>query len=73
MTKDMRSRHGAASVQAARPRTINSEQDNAPTLPRTSRFRAHDHEGDHVQGCLGASARHEAGTSDVGEDRGILS
>ena len=71
MTKGMRLRHAAPSVQAVRPCTISSEQENSPSLPLTSRFRTHDHEDDH--GCLGGSARHEAGTSDIGEDPGVVS
>ena len=73
MTKGTRSRHVAESRQAVRPRRNNSEHEQSPTLPKTSRFRAHDHEGDQMHGCLGAPARREADNPDVADDWSVLS
>jgi hypothetical protein len=72
MTKGTRSRNAAASIQSARRRSLDAQQDS-PALPRTSRFRAHDHEGDLVRGSLRASARYEASTGDPSDDRNSMS
>jgi hypothetical protein len=67
MTKGTRSRHTAASIQSARRRSLDAQHDS-PALPRTSRFRAHDHEGDVVRGSLGTSARYEVSNADPSDD-----
>ena len=73
MTKGTRPRHPATRQEPVRRRAAALEpRDDAPALPRSSRFRAHDHEGDAVRGCLGASARHES-YGDLGDDPGVLS
>lgn len=68
MTKSTRSRNATASIESARRRSLDAQHDS-PALPRTSRFRAHDHEGDLVRGSLGASARYETGSGDSSDDR----
>jgi hypothetical protein len=68
MTKGTRSRNAAASIQSARRRSLDAQNDS-PALPRSSRFRAHDHEGDHTRGSLGASGRYAAGGGDPSDDR----
>ena len=68
MTKGTRVRNAAASIQSARRRSLDAQHDS-PALPRTSRFRAHDHEGELVRGSLGASARYEMSNGDPTDDR----
>jgi hypothetical protein len=71
MNKSPRSRQHAASVHSVRPHHAQADaQDPSPALPRTSRFRAHDHEAESVRGCLGAPARYEQPSSDAADDRG---
>jgi hypothetical protein len=71
MTKGTRSRNAAATIQSARRRSLEAQHD-APALPRSSRFRAHDHEGDDIRGSLGASARYGVSAGDPSDDRKTL-
>lgn len=65
MNKNTRTRHARSINPARDDRPAGADtQEDAPALPRTSRFRSHDHEGDYVRGCLGTPARYEAGSSD---------
>jgi hypothetical protein len=68
MTKGTRSRNAATTIQSARRRSLEAQNDS-PALPRSSRFRAHDHEGDDVRGSLGTSARYGASAGDPSDDR----
>ena len=74
MKKAKRAEHSRASTQSSGARSSRGigPQDDSPALPRTSRFRAHDHEGDQVRGCLGASARYENSSTDPAEDTGWI-
>ena len=72
MKKAKRAGHSGASTKSSGARASSRPQDDSPALPRTSRFRAHDHEGDQVRGCLGASARYENSSTDPAEDSGWI-
>ena len=55
-------------IQSARRRSLEAQNDS-PARPRSSRFRAHDHEGDDSRGSLGASARYGVSAGDPSDDR----
>jgi hypothetical protein len=71
VTNGSQARHAVRFKQASlRPRPAREAQDHSPALPRTSRFRARDHEGDYTKGCLGAPMRYDASRSDS-DDRNL--